>query len=306
MKKTFFALACAFAIAFGMTSCDEEDLQSIVGDVTSDLEKSMGQVDLAVSNAQGDSPYATADSVNFTACVNGVVTDTVDFSGLDDSLTGFQGANTFIMGANISLTDTTGAGVDIANVYPIFGLKTCDTLGGSHPIHNPFQDTNLLLGGFNFGKLITQGSYENLMGMAMSDTSWYVGYEGTFFINTYPEPGKEMDADLRAVKAYYVTQSKLDHIGDIVRVIEAAEPYEFLADMTEEERNQYFYENNYTQEDIDNIQAIVDAAADAADALEAIVDNPGTLFSSITLNGKLKSRRTDVQGFVNQLNVEEE
>lgn len=305
MKKTFFALACAFAIAFGMTSCDEEGLTDIIDDVTHDLENSFGSVNLAVSGVVGDSPFAANDSVNFTACVNGIVTDTVDFTGLDDSLTGFQGANTFIMGANISLTDTTGAGVDIANVYPIFGLKTCDTLGGNHPIHNPFQDTNLLLGGFNFGKLITQGSYENLMGMAMSDTSWYVGYDGAFFINTYPEPGKEMDADLRAVKVYYVTQSKLDHIGDLVRVIEAAEPYEFLADMTEDERNQYFYENNYTQEDIDNIQAIVDAANAAADALNAIVDNPGTLFSSLTLNGKLKSRRTDVQGFVNQLNVEE-
>lgn len=304
MKKTFFALACAFAIAFGMTSCEDEDLNKIINDVTHDLENSFGSVNLTVSGVVGDSPFAANDSVTFSACVNGIVTDTVDFTGLDDSLTGFQGANTFIMGANISLTDTTGAGVDIANVYPIFGLKTCDTLGGSHPIHNPFQDTNLLLGGFSFGKMITQGSYENLMGMAMSDTSWYVGYDGSFFINSYPEPGKEMDADLRAVKVYYVTQSKLDRIGDLVRVIEAAEPYEFLADMTEEERAQYMM-TNYTEAERENIQNIIEAADDAADRLNAIVDNPGMLFSSLTLNGKLKSRRTDVQGFVDQLNVEE-
>lgn len=303
MKKTFFALACAFAIAFGMTSCDEEDLQSIVDDVTRDLEKSMGQVDLAVSNAQGDSPYATNDSVHFTACVNGVVTDTVDFSGLDDSLTGFQGANTFIMGANISLTDTTGAGIDITNVYPIFGLKTADTLPGIHIIHSPFQDTNLLHD-FNFGKLITQGSYENLMGIAMSDTSWYVGYEGNVNINTYPEPGKEMKATLNAVKAYYVTQSKLDYIGDLSRVVEAADPYDYLRNMTQEERIQAL--SDMTEDQRNEILNILTAADNAKRDLDSIVDNPGILFSSLIFNGTLKSRRTDVQGFVDQLNVEEE
>ncbi|MCR4659136.1 MAG: hypothetical protein K5650_02445 [Bacteroidales bacterium] len=308
MKKVFLAVACAFMVAFGMTSCDPEEFQGIADDIVKDLDNSFGSVALKVSDPNGVSPFATKDSVLFSACVTGIVTDTTNMGDLTDSLEGYEGFtgnNTFIMGANISLADSS---IDLTNVYPIFGLKTNDTADGIHIISDPMKDTNMLMD-FNFGKLITKGSTENLFGIAMSDVSWYVGASGEFDIKSYPDPGLLMKAELRNVKAYYITQTQLDSVDRILNRIKAAAPYEtqygYLLEMDSVARNIALA--GMSPEERNAFEAALDVIEDAAaakDVLDSIVENPSIFFASIVLNGKLEARRTDVQGFVEQLSVE--
>ncbi|MBR1850457.1 MAG: hypothetical protein IJ789_03690 [Bacteroidales bacterium] len=285
MKKTFIALACAFAVALGATSCDELDINDIVKDIVDDIDNNIGNVDLAISGAQGESPLAGQDSLKFKACVNGVVTDTIDLGDLADSIDvdTYHGVNTFVLGANISLTDNN---VDLENNYPLIGIKTRDTISGRHMMSNPFADTNIMMN-FDFSALITQGSDENLFGVMLSDTSWYVAYAGEFDIETYPEMGDKMKAKLNNVKAYYVCQYQLDNINDLIETIKNAASYNGADQATRIEH-------------ADEIQAGIEAK----EAFDNIVANPGSIFSSLTFNGTVVSIRTDVQDFINQLNAQ--
>jgi hypothetical protein len=198
MKKNVLVLAALVAGACCFTACD--DL------VEMDL---VGHINLTTSNATaGDQAYADGQTLNFKSALCNI---NIDTALLD--------AGTVMVGATQSLVSN-----DVADItFPLCGINLRDTVPGQYAISCPVTDFSFFeyLNESNVNMLITRGlaigdQLGNLFAVAVSDTSFYLGYSGAVNITAFgTDPLSRVQGTVSNVEAIYLTASGLEAIANM-------------------------------------------------------------------------------------------
>ncbi len=231
MKSKIIVLACSLLAAISFSSCEDFGF----------LETILGSSNLTVSESSAPTFYTDSTEVHFSSCIN----DCVD----TDSLFSYM-----MIAAAIDLQSS-----EVVEA-PYLAVAFRDTVPQTYTIECPLTIDSFAT--FNAGKLLNTIEGHNLFVMAASDTCWYVGYEGTAEFDAFPASGMTMDATFTNVKAYYVTQSTVEYLEDLVERM-----------------------NNFEQDAIDEFSSLT-------------LDN---LFAHVTFNGSAHSRRAPLAGIVSSI-----
>ncbi len=187
MKAKIIILACSFLCATTFTSCDLNFLETILGNST-----------LTVSESSAPTFYADSTDVHFSSCIN-------DWADLD-SISSYM-----MIAAKIDLQSS-----DIIET-PYMATAFNDTVPQSYTIECPLVLDSFV--NFNVSKLLNAIEGHNLFVLAASDTCWYVGYNGTITFDQYPAVGLSMNCDFNNVQAYYITQSDIDYLEELIEAV---------------------------------------------------------------------------------------
>ena len=194
MKKllTIFAIACSFAFV----SCEDDSLLSDI------LDEVLGEATINMTYDSGD-----GYSFEFSNCANDIIIG----DSLDENADYRGMYNTFVLGANITMTDSTLEQIP----YPLFAMKLSDVTAKTYQF-DTLLNPAMLIEGFDFRDIITHASDENLMVLAESDNSWYWAISGSFTAESYPaEVGDMLTGTFNNVHAFHVTQSAIDDIEEV-------------------------------------------------------------------------------------------
>lgn len=244
MKKTLFAIACAAICAFAVSSCELEGL----------LDELLGEAHVSLTNATDQTTFASPDndaSLNFSSSVADIITSQVEIEGRSISHD-----NLLFVAANINLTEET-----TVIPYPIMGFKLDGTTSGTYNIDNIVTAQNLAI--FIFGDIITEASDVNLVVVAATDTSWYLGVSGSVTIDAVPDYGHLIEGTLDNVVTYFICQYQLSAIAELYR------------------------------------RAVEENDPEAITLVNSL--NFDTMFPHVTLNGTFESRRMNIQSLVTTL-----
>ena len=209
MKKRVLAIAAAAALAFGFTACDDTNL--------------MGSIKLVASNpvagtVSSTQPYANGDSIIFISALSNVKLDTVAITdstlGIDTTVYNVN-AGTMIVGSVDNITKA-----DFESLtYPLCGINLRGEEAKAYTISCPISDLAffqylndldvdaLIANGLNYA-----GMLGNLFAIAVSEESFYIGYEGTVDITKFGGDGSTVDGTLKDVKCIYVTVPQLEEL----------------------------------------------------------------------------------------------
>lgn len=208
MKKllTIFAIACSFAFV----SCEDDSLLSDI------LDEVLGEatINMTFDNGEG---YL----FEFSNCANDIIIG----DSLDENADYRGMYNTFVLGANINMTDSTLDQIP----YPLFAMKLSDVTAKTYQF-DTLLNPAMLIEGFDFRNIITHASDENLLVLAESDSSWYWAISGSFTAENYPtEVGDMMTGTFNNVHAFHVTQSAIDNIEEMYnRCIQTGDRYSLM------------------------------------------------------------------------------
>lgn len=194
MKKllTIFAIACSFALV----SCEDDGLLNSI------LDEVLGEATINMTDVSGN-----GYSFGFSNCANDIIIG----DSLDENADYRGMYNTFVLGANINMTDSTLEQIP----YPLFAMKLSDVTAKTYQFDTLLNPT-MLVEGFDFRDIITHASDENLLVLAESDSSWYWAISGSFTADSYPaEVGDMLTGTIDNVHAFHVTQSAIDAIEEV-------------------------------------------------------------------------------------------
>ncbi len=231
MKAKIIILACSLLGAISFTSCEDFGF----------LETILGSADLTVSESSAENFYTDSTAVHFSSCINDCINS--------DSLFSYM-----MLAASIDLQSN-----EVVET-PYLAIAFSDTIPQTYAIECPLTIDSFAT--FNAGKLLNTIEGHNLFVVAASDTCWYVGYEGTAEFDVFPSTGLTMKASFDNVKAYYVTQSTVDYLADLVERVTDGD-----------------------------VNAITEFAT-------LTLDN---LFAHVTFNGTATSRRAPVAGMIESI-----
>lgn len=233
MKKNILLAAIAAILLFAFSSCEGF------------LEQILGSADIVLNDPQGGTFYApdgpAVDSLHFSSSVS-------DAIATSDTTSGY-----LTLGANIDLTQA-----DVL-AYPYLGVNVSDTLAGVHALDSITLETLYRL---NVGNLLTSIANTNLVVLAVADTAWYVSCGGTVDVTTLGTYGHLTEGQLLDIQMFYLTQSGIDHISDLMDRAANLDPT---------------------------------AVAELANF------NFNTFFPKVTLTGNYSSRRMNIGGLVSSL-----
>ena len=194
MKKllTIFAIACSFALV----SCEDDGLLNSI------LDEVLGEATINMTDVSGN-----GYSFEFSNCANDIIIG----DSLDENADYRGMYNTFVLGANINMTDSTLEQIP----YPLFAMKLSDVTAKTYHF-DTLLNPAMLVEGFDFRDIITHASDENLLVLAESDSSWYWAISGSFTADSYPaEVGDMLTGTFNNVHAFHVTQSAIDAIEEV-------------------------------------------------------------------------------------------
>ena len=214
------------------SSCSPEEI----------LDKLFGEIQFTVSESTEETAYANNEIVKFKSSLT-------DMASLDSN-----SLNNIYIGATIELTQAD------AVIAPYCGFQLVDTVATRYPISLPISIEEFAQ--FNAENILTSMMDTNVFIMAVNDTSWYVGYDGTIIVEEYPNYGYLATGSFEDIKAFYITKTDVDYIKDLV--------------------------NRSMEGDIE-----------AIDLLATLT--PNNIFPSITLNGSYSSRRANISGLLESL-----
>ncbi len=197
MKKRLFYGCLVLFATMALASCD--DLNLNVGEITqNDL---AGSASLNVTRNTTDGPVT--DSMHFISSI----VDAFELSMFDTNLS--EGFSTIGISANIGLGES---GAELQ--FPFMYYRLNDTVQGVYPF-----DTILtleMLQSINFEALVdilANPDGGNMIVIAVSDSCWYITYGGDFVVTEFPGVGHLVKAEFNGVNALYVTQSKVEELG---------------------------------------------------------------------------------------------
>lgn len=235
MKKLLFSAMALFA-AMSLVSCDPSEIVDSIS----------GNVSLTISCEGVDNHYTDGQTIDFSSSVTDIITD----SAL---------AEMVFLGANINLTES-----NASIAAPYLGFVVADTVIGTYQIDNVMTPENIAT--FAPQSLLTNLSGNNVFLLIASDTSFYLAKAGSITLSDYPsiviEPA---NGTFNNVQCYYVTDSKMAYIKNLLNDANAGDP--------------------------------------AAIATLATL-NIDELFPTVTFNGTFSSRRMIVQTLLDNLDSE--
>ena len=189
MKNKLYSFVCALVCLTMFCSCDP----------TSVLDDLLGEMTLTVANCNSDkNPYRVGDTINFKSSI----VDETDLISADS-------INTIFLGANIELSQAE------VLTTPYCGFQLKDTIAKSYPITISI-DSISDIANLKPDSLLTSIGNDNVFIMPVSDTAWFIGYDGTITLNDYPEYGHLAEGNFDSVKAYYITNYAINYITDLV------------------------------------------------------------------------------------------
>lgn len=206
MKKRVLALAVATACAFGFVACDGMENLDIVG-----------HINLTASNPTGgEQAYQDGQTINFASAMCNVNIDSVYIEAGEYSGTYDINAGTVFAGTTQALI--TNDQVNIS--FPLCGINLRDTVTGTYAISCPINDFALFehLDTTDVGALINSGlalgdNIGNLFAVAVSDTSYYLGFSGEVVLTTYGGLYTRVQGTVNNVEAIYVTKGQIEAIA---------------------------------------------------------------------------------------------
>lgn len=212
MKKTFISLAVAAVMAFGFTSCGEIDLPvdflgsfnltatDVVNPGTStqyftegNMTSSFGS---AIGNAHADTTFDENHNVVATSC------------------------GTIIVCTSENLV-TTEAGENIEITFPLLAMNLRDTVARTFNFNFPTEDFSFVedLKDLPISQMILQGvpyadQVCDLFALAVSETEFYLAYNGTFTITEYGSNGHMIKGTANNLKCFYLTEANFQAVQD--------------------------------------------------------------------------------------------
>lgn len=220
MKKNVLALAVAAMCAFSFTACEEFEDLDLVGHIT-----------LTASNPQAGFPgltqaYTDGTSLNFKSAMCNVNVDSVT---VDTGM--YAGTYNIYAGTVMVGTTQTLVSNDIADLtFPLCGINLRDTTVGDYTISMPISDFSFIdyLDTTDVNSIISTGlsigeNIGNVFAVAVTDSAYYLGYEGTITLTAYGSEYHRVEGTINNVKAVYITLEQI----------------EYLASLTPEQRNSF-------------------------------------------------------------------
>lgn len=217
MKKKLQTVGLVLASIFTLTSCEGFDFSGLLGDTNL-----LGHIRLVATDVTGDQYYAEGDTISFMSTICNVNSDTlgIDIDTMDISFdTTFEGLNPGTLFIGTSQNLLTG---DVANItFPFIGINLNDTIEKTYNFTSPLSNTDLwnYLDTANVTTLITNGiptedSAINLFVIVLSETEYYIGYNGTLEITDFQNLNGLVKGDI-SVEAAYLTNSMIDELGEM-------------------------------------------------------------------------------------------
>ncbi len=187
MRSKIILLACALLGGTAFTACEG---------IFDDL---IGHGEFTISETEGENFYADSTTIDFASSISDCM--------VDDSAATYS--NILLAALNLQSSDIIEE--------PYIAASLTDTLLQSYTI-----DCHLDLQGFaefDAGVLLNTVMGHNMFILAGADTCWYIGYDGTVEIEDFPNYGYLMKCKFSDVKAYYITESKINYLKDLQRAI---------------------------------------------------------------------------------------
>ena len=209
MKKSLLAIAAAAVFAFGFTSCDM-DLDDLLNDEELNL---TGHITLTTANPSGTpQAYGQGDTIRFKSAACNIT------EAIQDSLGFTTNAGTVMVGTFDNLLTSNNSQANLS--FPLVGINLRGTSAQNYTVDCPVDD----LGFFQYlhetdvNLLITRGiMYTNchgsLFAVAVSDTSYYIGYDGNINITNFGVEGDVVEGTVN-VNALYVTKGEIQRIAN--------------------------------------------------------------------------------------------
>lgn len=208
MKKSILTIATAVACMFAFNACSPEDEAQIQQLADNALQNEvLGSIALKVTNPQnglfGSNPenilayVASGDSMKF----NSAMCDTTfTYDGMDV----YPGV--LFIGGNIQ---TNPAKIN----FPLLGINLRDSIHTDYEISVPTGDFSFIsqLNENNWRYYLTNNdiSVGNMMVIAVSDTGYYVCFNGNIHVNQFSAVGTIVSGSVEDVKAFYITKTQL-------------------------------------------------------------------------------------------------
>ncbi len=213
MKKSIFALATAVACMFAFSACTPEEENQLLQLANDALDnEALGCIALKATNPQngafGANPqyildYVTSgDSIKFNSAMCDTTftyDDTVLYPGV------------LFLGGNIQTSP-------LHINFPLLGINLRDSTHTTYPISIPTGDFSFIdqLNENNWRYYLTNNniSVGHMMVIAVSDTGYYIGYDGTINNIEFTRVGTIINGTVD-IDAFYVTRSQLGQLRNI-------------------------------------------------------------------------------------------
>lgn len=207
MKKSLLAIAAAAVFAFGFTACDMN-----IDDLLNDPELNLtGSITLTTANpANGTQAYGANDTIRFKSAACNIT------EAVQDSLGVQVEAGTVMVGTFDNLLTSNNSQANLS--FPLVGINLRGTSAQNYTVDCPVNDFSFFqyLYETDVNILITRGiQYAGVIGslfaVAVSDTAYYIGYNGNINITNFGVEGDVVEGTVN-VNALYVTKGELEHI----------------------------------------------------------------------------------------------
>lgn len=198
MKKHLLWGAAA-ALVLSLSSCDDpENLNQFL------QEGILGSAEIIVTGQNGY--YDNNQQIEFASTIMDEFDTIATVHGTDRAYVG-----TLDLFANVDLS------ADGAKLrYPFMGFQINDSTARTYNISNVLTPERLRNFKFDsIADIVFNPSGFNVLAIAVSDTSWYVAYDGTITVTDYPHlAGQYMRGTIDNVHAYYFTESDVEAVQD--------------------------------------------------------------------------------------------
>lgn len=197
MKKLFILCGFAISVFFIATSCEGVE----IGETEApDL---VGNASIVLTTTVNDST-TVSDTVKFSSSI----VDAFDVTLYDSNAA--PGYSTVDICANVALDAD-----DVELSFPFMYFRIDDTVTASYEMENIL--TLDLLQGLDFNKLVdvlANPNGPNMVLMAENDSCWYISFAGSIVVSEYPTVGHVVKCTMDNVRAWYVTQAKINELND--------------------------------------------------------------------------------------------
>ena len=193
-KHLLWGAAAALALLF--SSCDEDSAQMVTQMVESGL---LGSAEITVTGQNGFN--AENANIEFASTIMDEFDTVVDNIAYVGTLDLFANVDLSANGATLR--------------YPFMGFQFSDSTTGTYTITEVLTPQRLRNFKFDsIADIVFNPSGFNVLLIAISDTSWYIAYDGTITVTEYPGSGNNMRGTLNNVHAYYFTESDVEGIQE--------------------------------------------------------------------------------------------
>lgn len=209
MKKSLLTIAAAAVFAFGFTSCDM-NLDDLLNDPELNL---TGSITLTTTSPQGTpQAYGQNDTIRFKSAACNITEAVQDTFGVTTN------AGTVMVGTFDNLLTSNNSQANLS--FPLVGINLRGTSAQNYTVDCPVNDLGFFqyLHDTDVNLLITRGiMYANCIGslfaVAVSDTAYYIGYDGNINITNFGPEGDVVEGTVN-VTALYVTKGEIERIAN--------------------------------------------------------------------------------------------